>query len=270
MRNKQTITVHSSSWIIPPEFVFLSERTYSCQNLSHQVREYEHKYTAMSFMLIPGGSFLMGSPPEELGRKEEEILHQVNLTPYLIAKTPCTQKQWSQIKEQNPSEFLGEELPVQKIYWTDASQFAEEVSLELPTEAQWEFACRASSSSMYYFGDDPCLLEEYAWFGMKGGYGPRPVAQKKNNAFGLHDMHGNTWEWCQDSCFFDAEKIVVDSYHDGILNPASQKGDGKIFRGGSWLDSPEDCRSAAHYGLMPSYRSGTFSVRFAKSLIQNI
>ena len=203
----------------------------------------------MKFAFIPKGQFVMGTPPNEPGRYENEAQHTVTLTHSFAMETmPVTQHQYLLVMGKNPSHFddwgssRREPNPVEKVSWDDAVAFCkklsekEHVHYRLPTEAEWEYACRAGSTTMFFFGDKEELTGEYAWFKDNSDDITHPVGQKKPNAWGLYDMHGNVWQWCSD--WFDAYPLhpVTDPVgpFDGKL---------RILRGGSWDYEPTSLRS---------------------------
>ena len=224
----------------------------------------------MSFVKIKGGSFLMGSPPGELGQSGyESPQHQVTLTRgFYMQTTEVTQEQWQKIMGTNPAQYNGcLKCPVENITWDDAVEFIRRLNIlektnkyRLPSEAEWEYACRAGSKTAFANGpitdsqcDDP-KLKEMAWFCVQN---PHPVAQKKPNAWGLYDMHGNVWEWCQD-WYYD----YTGAPQTNPLGPT--EGRLKIFRGGSYYDAAWSCRSAQRYydnPTTPSYLVGFRLVR---------
>ena len=191
----------------------------------------------------PPGEFLMGSPEHEADRDEDETQHRVTLTKgFWLAKTECTQAQWESVMGSNPSNFKGADLPVEQVSWNDVQQWLAEMNerhplptgwkWDLPTEAQWEYACRAGTGKAFA-GD----MDEMAWYSSNGGFKTNPVGTKKANAWGLHDMHGNVWEWCVD--YYDAYAS------ESATDPRGPTmGGRRVFRGGSWSFLPLSCRSA--------------------------
>jgi formylglycine-generating enzyme required for sulfatase activity len=203
---------------------------------------------------ITGGTFMMGSPENEEGGKDNENpQHQVSISSFFMGKYPVTQAQYQAIMGNNPSYFQGQNRPVETVSWNDAVKFCELLSQRtgknytLPSEAQWEYACRAGTTTPFYFGESitPDLVNydgNYPY-----GYAPQGEYRRQTtdvgsfppNAFGLYDMHGNVWEWCFDDW--------VDSYNnapiDGSAVTISNKL--KLLRGGSWHYYPARCRSAS-------------------------
>lgn len=197
----------------------------------------------MEFVLINAGIFLMGTHEDESEREFDEDLHLVKIsTPFYIQTTPVTQKQWMKVMDKNPSVFTGNDnLPVENVSWSDARRFISRLNkldgkkeYSLPSEAQWEYTCRAGSKTAYCFGDNPDGLSKYGWFDDKCTH---PVGQKKCNSWGLYDMHGNVWEWCQDGYGDYPSKSVIDPL-------GKMRGWGHVFRGGSCLVPAYYCRSA--------------------------
>jgi len=222
-----------------PGFTYLRTQTYSCGGVTNTVKEYRHDRTGMEFVLIPGGTFTMGSPGGEAGRYDNEgPQHQVTLSPYLISKTEVTQAVWERVMGSNPSSFKGPDRPVEKVSWKDCVSFCEKTGLALPTEAQWEFAARSGTQSAYYFGNNSSSLENYAWYDGNSSSQTHPVAQKQANAYGLYDMAGNVYEWCYD--------WYSESYSSSsVTNPTGPtSGASRVFRGGSWGVAARRLRSA--------------------------
>ena len=164
----------------------------------------------MKLRLIPAGEFMMGSPGTESGREDDETQHRVSITkPFYLGVTEVTQEQYQKVMGTNPSYFKGPQNPVETVSWADAVEFCRKLSAmpaektaghvyRLPTEAEWEYACRAGTTTAYSFGDDASRLGDYGWFGGNSDSKTHQVGEKKPNAWGLYDMHGGVYEWCQD------------------------------------------------------------------------
>jgi len=199
----------------------------------------------MRLVFIPAGKFMMG---------EEEDQHEVTISkPFYVGVTEVTQAQYEAVMGTNPSDFKGATNPVETVSWNDATEFCKKLpektrqTVRLPTEAEWEYACRAGSKTGFSFGDADEGLGDYAWYGANGGRTTHPVGQKKPNAWGLFDMHGNVWEWCAD-WYGDYPKGAATDPQ----GPAS--GRFKFLRGGAWHSSPSHCRSASRDCDSPDYR----------------
>jgi formylglycine-generating enzyme required for sulfatase activity/serine/threonine protein kinase len=217
----------------------------------------------MKFRAIPAGTFVMGSPEAE-GGDNERPQHSVNITkPFWLGIEEVTQTQWRQVMATTPWEgedysIEGSDVAASWVSWHDAVEFCQKLSRQdgkryrLPTEAEWEWACRAGKTTSFSFGDDDKQLQEYAWFKGnawgKNEMHPHRVGQKLPNAFGLYDVHGNVWEWCAD-------------WHDdgfyanaGLSDPQGpHSGSFRVLRGGSWVSGPMNLRSSYrfHEGLLP-------------------
>ena len=188
-----------------------------------------------AFRWCPPGTFMMGSPESEEGRDSDEKLHQVTLTKgFWIMETEVTQKQWIAVMGDNPKKFADNNTPVGDVSWNDCQKFCQKTGFQLPTEAQWEYACRAGTTEAFA-GD----LDDMAWYEENSDYNRFPVGKKKPNAWGLYDMHGNVMEWCQD--------IYNYSYpSENVTDPAARSGGSlRVIRGGSYFDNANNCRSAS-------------------------
>jgi formylglycine-generating enzyme required for sulfatase activity len=215
-------------------------------------------------VVIPGGSFDMGST--ESG--DEQPVHRVTVASFLIGKTEVTQGQWKAVMGGNPSQFsaCGDDCPVESVNWNEAQDFARRLSQKtgksyrLPSEAEWEYAARAGTRSRWSFGDAEALLTEHAWYAVNSQSKTQPVARKKPNAFGLHDMHGNVWEWTQD-CWNT-------SYSDAPANASAwTEGDcgNRVVRGGSWSSNdPVFLRSAVRVSLTTASRFNSSGLRIVR------
>jgi formylglycine-generating enzyme required for sulfatase activity len=218
----------------------------------------------MTFVLIPAGTFLMGSPEHEPGRNDDETQHEVTISQsFRLQNTPVTQAQWQTLMGKNPSSFSqgGGDYPVDGINWHDCQAFIKKLNAlgegvyRLPTEAEWEYACRAGSENALPNGELTSLycdpdpnLEELGWYCGNSESRTQPVAQKSRNAWGLYDMWGNVAEWCQDWHGPYPETPQTDPG-----GPVS--GIGRVVRGGSWFSSAKNCRSAARFHWPPHCRN---------------
>ncbi len=216
--------------------------------------EYVHDQTGLIFVQLDGGTFTMGSPTNEEHRQDCETQHSVTLPPFLIAKYEVTQAIWQQVMGSNPSKYTGDpQRPVEQVSWGDALQFCRKIDAALPTEAQWEFACRAGSTGTYAGN-----LDDFAWYVANSEKTPHPVGTKQANAWGLYDMHGNVWEWCADWYVDDA-----DAPKNGSITPdqSPMSGSGRVLRGGAVVVGAGGCRSAFRFWFVPSDRSGVIGFR---------
>ncbi len=220
----------------------------------------------MRLNLLPAGTFRMG----QTGGDSDETPHDVTLTqPFYIGVHAVTNAQWKQVMGSVPSERSAKNLPVTNVNWDEVTEFCRKLSAlpeeklagrvyRLPTEAEWEYACRAGSTTKWSFGDDESRLGDYAWFEGNSGKQTHPVGMKKPNAWGLFDMHGNVREWCCDG--------HSDYGSDAVTDPQGPSGtSGRVFRGGGWVDSAGDCRSARRLRRDPSYRIHYLGFRLALS-----
>ena len=218
----------------------------------------------IKLVLIPKGTFMMGSPKSEEGRQEIETQHEVIISKdYYLGIYEVTQTQYKTVMGKNPSHFQGalvggdnSDLPVENVTWEDAIAFCKKLSAlpeekkatriyRLPTEAEWEYACRAGSKTAYTFDDEEDLLSVYGWFRRNSSDRTHSVGLLEPNGWGLHDMHGNVWERCSD---------WFGEYPTGaVTDPVGpNEGSHRVLRGGSWCFGAEDCRSAIRLKLRPS------------------
>ena len=222
----------------------------------------------MEFILIPAGTFMMGSldsDPHALS--DEKPAHQVMTSqPFHLGKYPVTQLQWHAVMGTNPSHFKGEDRPVENVLWEDAQDFMHKLNeregvshYRLPTEAQWEYACRAGSNTVYHFGNDASQLGDYAWYSDNTGGQTHPVGQKKPNAWGLYDMHGNVWEWVADGKRNYATHAVTDP------KGPTEAGARRVIRGGCWSSVALDARSALRFRYLPGLRDDSLGFRCLSS-----
>ena len=221
------------------------------------------KGVMLEMVLIPAGKFMMGSLETEKNRGEDELQHEVTIIkPFYIGKTEVTQEQWQTVMGNSPSEIKGVRLPVTNVSWGDCQDFIKILNgktkggFRLPTEAEWEYACRGGKSTAYYFGNEVTPKDvNYAASNLGKTV---PVASKKANVFGLHEMHGNVWEWCEDWYGVYFEGPVKDP-------KGAETGSRRCVRGGSFFDAESDARSSNRYAVTPSTRNGYIGLRLARS-----
>jgi formylglycine-generating enzyme required for sulfatase activity len=210
----------------------------------------------------PPGTFQMGS---NNGQDDEKPVHTVKLTNcFSLSVYPITQAQWKAVMGTDPSHFKGADRPVENVSWTDAVAFCEKLTeklsghgqVRLPTEAEWEYACRAGTTTDYYTGNGETALKAVGWYSSNSGKETHPVGQLEANTWNLHDMHGNVWEWCKDWYGDYSSSQTTDP-----TGPAS--GSGRVIRGGCWLNSVGRCRSAYRVGRDPLPRGNDLGFRVA-------
>ena len=227
-------------------------------------------------VVIPAGSFDMGSNDNT----DERPVHRANVPSFLIGKTEVTQGQWRAVMGSNPSLFssCGDDCPVERVSWNEAQQFAQRLSQKtgkqyrLPSEAEWEYAARAGSSTKWSSGDAEYQLVDYAWYSGNSQNRTQRVAQKRPNAFGVYDMHGNVWEWTQDCWHDNYSGAPTDgsawttgcSVYPGYTGQNGRSGP-KVFRGGSWNNSPLFLRSADRNWFTPGFRIDYIGLRLART-----
>jgi formylglycine-generating enzyme required for sulfatase activity len=259
----------------------------------HRYRRTNKSYTEdlgdgvkLTLMLIPAGEFLMGAPEDELeSTKGERPQHQVQVSQFLMGRYPVTQAQWrvvagypqeSQELNPDPSDFKGPNCPVENVSWEDAQEFCQRLSTKsgktycLPSEAQWEYACRAGTTTPFHYGET--LSDELANYSAQdekigdtlynGVYGRGVLGQYRKettdvgqfpaNLFGLHDMHGNVLEWCEDDYHSNYEGAPKDG---SAWVETDRKELERLLRGGSWFGLPEYCRSACRYNITRDNRN---------------
>jgi formylglycine-generating enzyme required for sulfatase activity len=226
-------------------------------------------------VVIASGSFSMGSNDYD----DEKPIHRVNIKAFAMGKTEVTQAQWLAVMGSNPSSFkeCGPTCPVEQVSWDDAQQFIQRLNAKtgqryrLPSEAEWEYAARAGTSTKYWWGDQ--ASHEYANYGKDdccGGLAQgrdkwvntAPPAQFPANAFGLHDMHGNVWEWVED-CWHTS---YTSAPSDGSAWTSNCSSTSRVLRGGSWDDYPRYLRSAVRNDDSPAFRSNIIGLRVARTL----
>jgi formylglycine-generating enzyme required for sulfatase activity len=231
----------------------------------------------MKLVLVPKGTFMMGSPESDVNRQKNETQHEVTISKdFYLGVHEVTQAQYEKVIGKNPSHFQGAvvsnenaDLPVENVSWDDAVEFCKKLSdlpeemkagrvYRLPTEAEWEYACRAGSKTAYSFDDEEGLLPEYGWFSSNSSYRTHTVGLLEPNAWGLYDMHGNVWEWCSDR--------YVEYPKGAVSDPSGPKeGSYRVYRGGCWSNVAADCQSADRNWGTPGSSGNPLGFRLALS-----
>ncbi len=211
----------------------------------------------IEMVYIPEGKFIMGS---DTGGDDEKPAHEVSLDSYYIGQNLISQKEWSAVMDSNRSEVKGDSLPVTNVSWDEAQEFASKISektgfkYRLPTEAEWEYACRAGSTTKFYFGNDTLKLGDYAWYKDNSGREIQPVGQKIPNDWGLYDMSGNVWEWCfdwWDPGYYARSPSKNPVNEEKYLYKIPSTGEGiyaRVARSGCFVNTPRGLESAHRHG----------------------
>jgi formylglycine-generating enzyme required for sulfatase activity len=227
-------------------------------------REIVHEKTGIFMVFIPAGEFQMGSPVGEKGHElDEEPLHVVHITkPFYLGKYEVTRAQWDAGMGGTPMR-LGDKdrTPASSVSWDDCQAFLQKVGegLRLPTEAEWEYACRAGTTTAYSFGNNEMALRQHGWYDGNSSETHHEVGRKTPNRWGLYDMHGNLWEWCSDWY----GPYPPDNGRP-MMDPAGPATGGtRVHRGGAWCKSAEDCRCAERGSIPPSLRLARNGFRVA-------
>jgi formylglycine-generating enzyme required for sulfatase activity len=222
----------------------------------------------MKFTQIPAGEFYMGSEEYD----NEKPVHRVKINnPFYLGTYPVTRREWKAVmgNNNNSSNFKGDDLPVEQVSWEDVQKFIKKLNgkegtdkYRLPSEAEWEYACRAGTTTRYSFSDDESKLGDYGWYDKNSEGNTHPVGQRDPNSWLLYDMHGNVWEWVQDEWH--------DSYDDDAPTDGSawESGDGanRVIRGGSWRGNAGNCRSASRYHFDSRIRYDVLGFRLLREV----
>lgn len=218
---------------------------------------------------IPRGTFMMGRySGEQDSFSDEDPQHPVTVPGFWMGKYEVTQAQWEAVMGTNPSYFSGENRPADGVSWDLAKSFITALNsytgktFRLPSEAEWECACRAGTTTRYYWGDDASYTQigSYAWWDGNSGTQTHDVGGKLANAFALYDMNGNVWEWCED----DDHSSYTGAPTDGSAWVDSPRGPGRVLRGGGWYSFDYYCRSASRINAYPSYTSHIIGFRLSR------
>ena len=224
-------------------------RRMAATGLPWKVRD---RKTGVVMLLCPPGEFMMGSAENAEERFADETYQRVSITAaFYMSETEVTQSQWQSLMGSSPSSFPGDEHPVEGVSWMDCKAFCTKSGFRLPSEAEWEYACRAGTTGVYA-GD----LDSLAWYNRNSGRQTHPVRQKRANPWGLHDMHGNVWEWCEDAYMSSGSDTHA---------PRSEANAPHSVRGGSWYTDAPSCRSANRSGMNPTIVSFGLGFRVART-----
>lgn len=219
----------------------------------------------LEMVYIPAGEFKHGNQKEMQGRinNHESEYHVIITRGFWMGKYTVTQGQWKAVMNENPSLFRDDILPVERVSWHDVTDFILKInilvpggSFRLPTEAEWEYACRAGSATAYCFGNNAARLRDFAWFSENSNRTTHPVGQKKPNAWDLYDMHGNVWEWCQDWYKMGPPEEVDPN--------GPSEGSRKVLRGGSWCVDKNSCLAYSRSSNTPDKRRSTYGFRLVR------
>lgn len=281
IKNTQRDSTHSGSTLDLKNFEFevvSVDKTGAISNRSQKKAQFFaeelNSVTTLEMVEIPGGIFTMGSPFNELERLDGEgPQHEVTVPTFYLGKYQVTQAQWVAIMGANPSNFKGANRPVELVSWNEAVEFCQKLSQKsgkdyrLPSEAEWEYACRAETETPFHFGET--ITSKLANYKSTYTYGSGPKGEYRRqttdvgsfppNAFGLYDMSGNVWEWCQDNGHYNYEGAPTDG------RAWTNNNDSRILRGGSWIEPPSSCRSACRVRDTPGGRSDGIGFRLALS-----
>ncbi len=244
--------------------IFLFTSCYEPENNALEEREFNlTNDVTITLVWIPSGSFDMGSPDNEQDRQgDEDPVHRVTFaTGFWLGKYEVTQVQWEAVMGDNPSYYDGANRPVERVSWTDIQSFESALGnvLRLPSESEWEYACRAGTQTRFYWGDDPNYTEidNYAVYGGNDNGGTEEVGTKHPNSWGLYDMSGNVNEWCED---------WIGAYPFGsVTDPRGpSSGSFRVWRGGDYYYNAQYCRSASRGFVGPSSRGSNLGFRLVR------
>jgi formylglycine-generating enzyme required for sulfatase activity len=252
-------------------------KKYSCGGQSHRIATFKHTKTGILLNLIPGGTYIMGDDEsdeknechrtyimgdDESDEKNECPGHSVKIKPLLVGFFPVRQSCWDKVGGPAKPTIKGADLPMETVSWDDCQAWLKKAGggLRLPSESEWEYACRAGSTTQHFWGND--FDESYCWYGGNSNNKTHDVRAHdgKENAFGLVDMSGNVWEWCQDWYVGSYLRTPRDS------QPFSEKGSTRVVRGGSWVSAASYCRSAYRNYNTPTGRHYNIGFRAVRTL----
>ena len=247
------------------EISFMTSDTFVGESSKFKV--YSGRIAPAGMVYIPGGTFDMGCGSWTSDCKGgEKPVHTVTVSSFYMGVTEVTQAQWEAVMGTNPSNFKGDDLPVENVSWNDIQDFLKRLNSQtgenyrLPTEAEWEYAARSGGKKEKYAGTNS-NLDDYAWYGNNSGSKTHPVGQKKPNSLGLYDMSGNVWEWCSD--WYDGNYYTTSPDKDP---KGAYSGSFRVLRGGSWNYLDVYCRSSNRLRFNPDYWYYDLGFRFARDL----
>jgi formylglycine-generating enzyme required for sulfatase activity len=259
--SSQDLVIEAVAYQLQPRFAYVETARYEAGGAAHRIAAFRHEASGARLHLIPGGRYERGGRREPL-RMNELPRAEVLTRPFLLGQTPLLQSEWDRLPGRDARRFRGAELPIDGVAWEDARTWLRGAGLRLPSEAEWEFACRAGTQTAYFWGDDPDPT--YAWFGSGGATWetqPPELHAAYPNAFGLIDVAGNLAEWCEDH--------YVGSYHGAPCDGSPRregKGDLRVVRGGDTYNSSSHCRSASRNLASREVQAGGIGLRVAASL----
>lgn len=265
-----------------PATVFLKKIKQKAREITIPLSGLPPDAKPLEMVLIPAGSFLMGSPDDVIaerskenrfdGYERESPQHRVTISqPFYMGKYPITQAQWEAVMGNNPSHFKGTNLPVETVSWNDSQTFIRKLNemgqglFRLPSEAEWEYACRAGTTTNFYWGDDPGYshIKDYAWFKGNSDKKIHEVGLKKPNTWRLYDMSGNVWELCEDEWYDDYTDALPKG--EALLSNDDHNTTYRVIRGGCWDFVPWYCLSAYRIMVNPGLRNGIIGFRIVSS-----
>jgi len=247
------------------EVIYKYFNIFTCSQDTLSLQEKTIIENGIEFVHIPAGSFTMGTPDNEPDRNSDESpVHKVTISnPFYIGKYEVTQAQYIALMGNNPSKFIGKNLPVDSVTWPEAVDFCKKLSeltghkYRLPTEAEWEYACRANTTTTFYWGDN--MDDSFAWYKENSEGTAHPVGMKKPNSWGLYDICGNIEEWCCDwySRTYESNEHVTDPQGPG-------SGELRVRRGGCWYHSAPCLRSGNRFFYQPDARHAQIGFRVVR------
>lgn len=259
-KNLQDKTILAVAKKLGSAYKFVETKEYHCNKQKHRIATFQHIKSGILLNLIPGGTYVMGAKD---GNLDEKPAHSVTIKAMLVGKFEVTQDQWQKIAGKNPSRFKAVNKPVENVRWNDMKNWFLKSGgqLRLPSESEWEYACRGGTTSKYFWGNK--VNKDYFWYTANSKKQTHSVLlhAEKSNAFGLSDMSGNVAEWCQDR--------MISHYKDGPNNSEPRlKGSSsyRVNRGGNWKNNSGDCRSAWRASYSPFLQNDAIGFRAFRSL----